>query len=242
MPRSRDRTPSLSTTGPPRSPCPTRGCCWPGTSGLLRDLQGSPQPGWALGSRDTPGHITPRDWWRRRVPHPHPLRVLASGDTLGTPPEGEGGAGTPQGTRARACGAPCTPQGTSPQDKGNQGPSGDLTPGRGGPGPAGLPVTAVAACGHPAPATAVPSRWSASAGQGRASPGRTHPPPRCRWSWAQAGAQQRAHRRGGPGDPVPVPSPAPVGGRAAAYLTPQWAAVTTQFSLIRDPPQKWKPL
>lgn len=22
----------------------------------------------------------------------------------------------------------------------------------------------------------------------------------------------------------------------------QWAAVTTQFSLIRDPPQKWKPL
>lgn len=29
---------------------------------------------------------------------------------------------------------------------------------------------------------------------------------------------------------------------SGADLTLQWAAVTTQFSLIRDPPQKWKPL
>lgn len=47
---------------------------------------------------------------------------------------------------------------------------------------------------------------------------------------------------GFPGHPVPVPSPGPAGSRTGAYLTPQWAAVTTQFSLIRDPPQKWKPL
>lgn len=26
------------------------------------------------------------------------------------------------------------------------------------------------------------------------------------------------------------------------YLTLQWAAVTTQFSLMREPPQKWKPV
>lgn len=26
------------------------------------------------------------------------------------------------------------------------------------------------------------------------------------------------------------------------HLTPQWAAVTTQFSLMREPPQKWKPV
>ena len=44
------------------------------------------------------------------------------------------------------------------------------------------------------------------------------------------------------GHPVPVPRPRPDGSRAGAYLTPQWAAVTTQFSLISDPPQKWKPL
>lgn len=25
------------------------------------------------------------------------------------------------------------------------------------------------------------------------------------------------------------------------YLTLQWAAVTTQFSLMREPPQKWNP-
>ena len=25
-------------------------------------------------------------------------------------------------------------------------------------------------------------------------------------------------------------------------MTPQWAAVTTQFSLMREPPQKWKPV
>lgn len=48
--------------------------------------------------------------------------------------------------------------------------------------------------------------------------------------------------RGFLGEPVPVPSPGLAGGRAGAYLTPQWAAVTTQFSLISDPPQKWKPL
>ncbi len=27
-----------------------------------------------------------------------------------------------------------------------------------------------------------------------------------------------------------------------SYATAQWAAVRTQFWLIRDPPQKWKPL
>lgn len=48
-----------------------------------------------------------------------------------------------------------------------------------------------------------------------------------------------ARGQGLPWAPVPPPGP---GSRAGAYLTPQWAAVTTQFSLIRDPPQKWKPL
>lgn len=43
-------------------------------------------------------------------------------------------------------------------------------------------------------------------------------------------------------------SPNPTGTRSSAlsrpgpHLTPQWAAVTTQSSLMREPPQKWKPV
>lgn len=40
----------------------------------------------------------------------------------------------------------------------------------------------------------------------------------------------------------PCAQPQAAGSRAGTYLTPQCAAVTTQFSLISDPPQKWKPL
>ena len=36
--------------------------------------------------------------------------------------------------------------------------------------------------------------------------------------------------------------PEMVSTRGHSHLTLQWAAVTTQFSLIREPPQKWKPV
>ena len=31
-------------------------------------------------------------------------------------------------------------------------------------------------------------------------------------------------------------------GTTGSHLTPQWAAVATQSSLMREPPQKWKPV
>lgn len=45
---------------------------------------------------------------------------------------------------------------------------------------------------------------------------------------------------------LPSPSPNKAGSRtptqSGTHLTPQWAAVTTQSSLMREPPQKWKPV
>lgn len=38
------------------------------------------------------------------------------------------------------------------------------------------------------------------------------------------------------------PTPRGFLGTLGSHVTPQWAAVTTQSSLMRDPPQKWKPV
>lgn len=147
----------------------------------------------------------------------------------------------------QGCGTPWTPQGTlTLRIRGTGDSSGTQTPGQGG--PEHKPP------GHP--------WWPWD-------PAGTRTPPRrylldCEFLLLRAGcvlvvgahhhgvgfpghgqALSTRHRhgdRGFPAHPVPVPSPGPAGSRAGAYLTPQWAAVTTQFSLIRDPPQKWKPL
>lgn len=80
--------------------------------------------------------------------------------------------------------------------RGTREPLGTRPPGQEGPRPPGFPVVAVGPRRHMAPAPAVPSRWPASAHQGRASPGHMRPPPRRRWSWSRAGHEHQAPAQG----------------------------------------------
>jgi len=121
--------------GPPKSPCRTRGCCWPGSSGLPRAPQRSPQPG-GTGEQGPPRshHLQGRKGpW---VPDP-PCPFGDLGTPWGLDPRGEeepghpgdpspgmrGTADTP-GTLSLRVRGPGTPWALDLHDKGDPDPQG----------------------------------------------------------------------------------------------------------------------